>query len=131
MTVGRSSYTILNDGALVIQRIDWGGQSPNAFATLTAWVPSSIMGEHSTITHIEGRCYGQVGTERLPRWIDALPAMTEERSAAVRSWHALNYGRAYEAIEAAVPQAAEPRLRDMGEITIDTPYGLTATTPTL
>lgn len=125
MTTGRSGYTILNGGDLVIQRIDWG-----RYATLTAWVPSSTMGEHLTITFIDGLCYGRMGTERLPAKIAALPPHTEERTSAVRAWREQIYGRAYAAIEAAVPEAAASDRRDMGEITIETTHGLAATTPT-
>lgn len=76
-----------------------------------AYRPSSIMGPHSSITHIGGErgaapvrgCYGDVATERPPADIDALPSHTPERMAAVHNWYAGRAEESYRLIFAAFP----------------------------
>jgi hypothetical protein len=65
--------------------------------------PGSFYG-HSTITHIEvdgkNQVYGQIGFNELPLWIDDLPAMSEQRFAAVKAFHQSHYDRAVNLIYA-------------------------------
>lgn len=78
-------------------------------------------GDHSTIQHIDGVRYGRVGTRRLPAELEALPARTQERSDAVRAFHAKQYQEAYLAIYEKHPEVyslAKLENHDMGEITI-------------
>jgi hypothetical protein len=86
----------------------------------SAWEPSKIgSGGHSTITWCADSkgWFGRIGTGPLPRDLDALPARSAERSAAVRAWHAAEYDRAYAAILARHPEAGSGR-RDMGQIEV-------------
>lgn len=69
---------------------------------------------HSAWWRHDERWYGRVGTDRLPPELDALPAMSLERSRAVDDWHAGLYDDAYRLIVAAFPGATGRR--DMGEI---------------
>lgn len=78
---------------------------------------------HSTITYGLGShdgCFGQIGTINIPAELDALPAMTDVRSNAVRAFRTADHDRAYAAILAAYPElAANPRARrSMGEIEV-------------
>ena len=87
----------------------------------SAWEPSTPFGGHSTITSEETpegvKWFGRVGTERLPKELDALPARSEARFTAVREWQRNRYRRAYELIVAAFPEAAAGR-EAMGEIEV-------------
>lgn len=63
-------------------------------------------GSHGTITHgsdLGGQpgWWGTIHTRRLPARLNALPARTERRSAAVRNWY-----RRLEQLEAAIIRAA-------------------------
>lgn len=80
----------------------------------SAWEPYA---GHSTLTHVDGVRYGRIGTAPLPAALEALPAMSDERSRAVRAWHADEYRRAYVAIESAHPETRGAS-RDMGEIEV-------------
>ena len=87
-----------------------------------AWAPMDgfrFGGPFSTIAHEEGRWWGQVGTDRLPTELDALPR-GEERIARVHAWQDANYERAYELIERAFPEAVGGR-HSMGDITVTVP----------
>lgn len=81
-----------------------------------AWEPSAIMGRHSTITTIEGRWYGRVGTRYLTPDVEALPP-GDERSRVVGKWHEDQYEEAYRLIIQAFPEATAGK-RSMGEITL-------------
>lgn len=89
----------LTDGTIV-QRTKIHGGGP--MYHYSAWRPMSgcAFTNHSfsTITHIDGRLHGRVGTDRLPANLDALPAMTDERSKAVRQWHTRLYELTYDLI---------------------------------
>ena len=63
-----------------------------------AYEPSSVAGNHSTITMIDGEWYGKIATRRLPADINAMP-IGPERSAAVDAFHKARYAEAYAAIE--------------------------------
>ncbi len=82
-----------------------------------AWEPSSITGKHSTITFIDSKCYGQIGTRRMPPEIDVLPAGSEERIKAVRRNYEEQYQEAYRIIIEAFPEASAGT-RDMSDIEV-------------
>jgi hypothetical protein len=90
------------------------------------WVPTKpfdLVTGHSTITStcvddVEGGWWGRLGTDRLPADLDALPAMSDERIAAVVAWHDALYATAYALIRRAFPELNEVGAREsMGEIT--------------
>ena len=68
----------------------------------TAWVPSGLMANHSTITRFEeidpNTWFGKIGTERLTAELDALPAYSDERMEAVKEFHGKQYEFAYSAM---------------------------------
>lgn len=99
------------DSGIKVQRTEIIGGG----VTYSAWAPSSLTGNHGTISTIDGAWYGRLGTERLPADLEALPAMTEQRSTAVRAWQNTRYEAAYEAILEAFPGAFGGR-RTMGSI---------------
>lgn len=81
----------------------------------TAWEPND---GHSTITYLEdGKCYGRVGTGRLPEALDKLKPYSDERYNAVKAWFADQYRRAYKLICDVYPEAAQGR-PEMGEIEV-------------
>lgn len=89
---------------------------------LSAWEPSKLMGEHSTIQFdlAEGaHVWGRIGTNPDAKLYAHLPAMSEERSNACREAYTLVYHRAYAAILAEYPEAMNGDF-DMGEIRITT-----------
>lgn len=85
-------------------------------AAYSAWEPRAQGGGHSTITTIEDRWYGRVGTRRdLPPALDALPGGWEERIAKVRGWYEEQYAEAHRLIRQAFPNRAF-RPAGMGEL---------------
>lgn len=80
-----------------------------------AWEPSSVMGKHSSITFIEGKCYGQIGHRFMSPEIEALPAGSKERIEAVQKAYDEQYQEAYRLIVEAFPEAASGS-RSMGDI---------------
>ena len=85
------------------------------FQVHDAWVQDDGGRSFGTITTIDGRWFGRIGTERLPREIDALPVYSEERAVAYRRWRDNTYAGAYALIRCAFPEAAEGT-EDMGRI---------------
>lgn len=79
----------------------------------TAWEPYD---RHGTMTTIDGKLYGRIGTRPLTAELDALPRGTRERVLAVDSYHRAQYGEAYDAIVAAYPEAGMDGVYGMGEI---------------
>lgn len=61
--------------------------------------------EHSTITTINGKWYGTIGSRTLPKDLDALKPMSDERSRKVGVFHEKNYQEAYKQIIKAFPEA--------------------------
>jgi len=76
-------------------------------------------GDYSTIMHHAGQWYGEVASRRLPAELDALPAMTDSRMAAVRAFTAAYVGLEHALILAAYPDAASGRFTDAGEVYSD------------
>lgn len=62
-------------------------------------------GAHHSIMYVGAACYGDVATERPPADVDALPARSAERYAAVMKWYAGRYDEAYSLIFQAYPEA--------------------------
>ena len=90
------------------------------FVVYCVWEPSAIMWRHSTITTINGKWYGRIGSRPLPPEMDKIP-VGPERLAAVRKWQEDQYQEAYNLIIGAFPEA-QAGSRDMGEITLKLPY---------
>ncbi|MDP2730341.1 MAG: hypothetical protein Q8O55_07655 [Dehalococcoidales bacterium] len=82
-----------------------------------AWEPSSITGKHSSITTVDEKWYGKIGTSHVPPALDALPAGSDERIKAVHAYFEEEYAEAYRLIVEAFPEAATGT-RDMGDIEI-------------
>lgn len=74
----------------------------------TAWERSNVMGPHSTLMHIDGVCYGQIGTRRLAG-IEHLRGGSPERLAALAVHRQREADRALDAILSGYPEAAEGR----------------------
>lgn len=104
----------MNEVKIIFHRIK---EVPFDYVTFVAYEPSSFMGPHSSIFSIEGQWFGKIGSRELPEELDALPARSEKRSKAVKTWQEAQYQEAYDAILAENPEAAEGS-RLMGEITI-------------
>lgn len=99
-----NEYKPLANG-MVVNRYSIAGTS---LIEIEVWEPSqpSSAGRfygHSTITHIEERLYGRVGSSDLPADLDALP-YGKERIERVKAWQEAEYQRAYEAIAQAYPK---------------------------
>jgi hypothetical protein len=100
------------DGCLIRRYRIAGGDT----VVYDAWEPASIDDGHWMFTSHGGRWWGQIGRGPLPAAVDALPAWSDERSAAFEKWFAAENRRAYVLIVRAFPEAARGRRHD-GEIT--------------
>lgn len=102
----------------VVQKIQIIGTQLFVFS---AWRPVAGLGAaceaFSSLTETDGQWLGQIGRQRLPAELDALPAYTDQRATAVQQWHQRLYQWAYEEIVTAFPEAAGGH-RDMGEISV-------------
>lgn len=107
------------DGGYIVKRYQIIGTDTHVHGV---WERMGGMGSHSTITTVNGEWYGRIGTRRLPAWMDALPAMSAERSRIVGEWHDAQYAQAYEMILAAFPELI-PTRKSMGEIETFEPEG--------
>lgn len=88
--------------------------------TFEAGVPVESFAEcgYKSFTRSEdGRLLAILGSECLPKDLDALPAYSDERSAAVKSWHDGIYANAYAKIVEAFPEAAVGR-REYGRLSV-------------
>jgi hypothetical protein len=75
---------------------------------------------HSTIRHFDGVRHGEVHSRRLPVNLDAMQAMTEARSLAVRAWQTEIDDFCYEELEKAFPElVGQEQYRSMGSISVD------------
>lgn len=73
--------------------------------TFSAWEPGDLFGVHGTLTHAEGRCWGQIGTRATPG-IEKLTAGSPERIALVVASGKAQRAEAHAYILAAFPEAA-------------------------
>lgn len=73
-----------------------------------AWEPANVHSTHSTITFINGTCYGHIHSRRDDSTFAHLP-VGPERSAAVRAHYDASDAESYALIVAAFPEAAEGR----------------------
>ncbi len=83
-----------------------------------AWAPVAqlIGAPYTTLTHLSDQWWGRLGSERhLPAELEALPALSSERSQAARAWRDAQDERAYALIARAFPEPAAGR-RSMGEV---------------
>ena len=82
----------------------------------TVWEPSSITGAHATITHLDGKCYGDVTTRRpSERMVKALAPLTADRYWAVdRHYRAMEGKAKLIANYVTARRRAAERLRDRG-----------------
>jgi hypothetical protein len=83
-----------------------------------AWAPvATLVGApFTTLTHFDDGWWGKLSTERdLPPELDALPALSDERYAAVRAWQDARSEEAYALILRAFPETVGG-YRSMGEI---------------
>lgn len=98
----------------------------------SAWVPSVLMAPpgqmgHSSINGFGGHIgwWGEIGTERVPPELDALPAFSRDRSDRIGQWSRQNYARAHELICRAFPEAKDAFKPEMsGEMTMEDATGL-------
>ena len=99
-----------------IRRIEIIGSTETVFEV---YEPTTgvMAGDHSSITRIGDQWYGRLGTRRLTPELAALPAMSDERIAAVDAFHAEQYEEAYRLICSIFPEARTGR-RSMGEISV-------------
>jgi hypothetical protein len=110
----RTSSRTLPDGTVVSQcRI-----SGTRLHVFSAWKRAAgfLSCGHQTITHIGADLYGRMGTERPGAEVAHLPAMSDERVAAVTAWYAARCADAYAAIDAAFPEIAGAGIRVAGTI---------------
>lgn len=89
----------------------------------SAWVPSALMGGHTSLDRFDGdnRWWGQMGTERLPPELEALPAYSQQRLEAVQRWQRQKNEAALDRImaeHAAEILGCEQRIVRGGEIEI-------------
>ena len=80
-----------------------------------AWEPSGVFGAHSTITTIDGKWYGRIGTRWLPPYLENMLAGSLERIQTVSKWLKDQYEEAYKLILQVYPEASSG-MRTMGEI---------------
>ena len=92
-----------------------GTDNGNGLAVVfSAWEPYD---RHSTMTTIDGKLYGRIGTRPLTARLDALPASTNARIFAVEQFHAEQQDEAYAAICEEYPGTDLNSNKCMGEIT--------------
>lgn len=109
-----SPSTHIQIGSLIVARTPIGGSNCVAFS---AWQPApGSWPKHSTIMSFDGVMAGRVGSDPIPECIDQM-ARGADRVAAVRKFYDDCNQRAYDAIVAAFPEAAEGT-RSIGEIEI-------------
>jgi len=88
------------------------------FEIFSAWEPSTIAGEHRTITFFDGKCFGQIGSNPDPKIYNHLP-VGEERFQAVRTAYEQQYNRAYDLIYEQFPELLNiDHKKESGEIVI-------------
>lgn len=64
------------------------GMLTTSFVCYKVYEPSSLFGNHSSITrHPEHGYLGDITTRRLPAELDALPVYSDERYQAVKAYH--------------------------------------------
>jgi hypothetical protein len=84
-----------------------------------AWEPSTITGNHSTITTFDGKWYGRIGTNPDKSMFSHLEPCSIERHHAVNKAYQQQYDRAIKYIKEAYPELKETVMTDRGEIEIN------------
>lgn len=86
---------------------------------ISLWEISPEM-THSSIMHTvkDGKVttWGEVKTGALPKEIDALPAMTDERIAAVRKWRKEKHAFCYDLLRKMYPELSDTFIEKDGEL---------------
>jgi len=90
------------------------GTNTRLFSAYAPSLPSEGMRYHTYFT-IDGLSHGRVGTECIPKGMDALPA-GEERTRRVRAYRELCHQAACAAIVRTFPEATHGRHSSYGEI---------------
>lgn len=88
---------------------------------LSAWRRETALAGllYHTFTHDDdGSKWGQVGTEFLPRHLDALPTRSTQRAAAVDAWQRERDEDALRMIRAAFPELADVATEDGGQMIV-------------
>jgi hypothetical protein len=78
------------------------------YTVFKVYEPTTLMGHHSAITHIDNEgWYGDIASRRLPAYLESLSAYSEERRKAVNSWREAQYMEAKELIFEMFPELNE------------------------
>jgi hypothetical protein len=112
---------VLSDGAVNVPRagifVTGNRVLGTRWVVFSAWEalsPDVGFWSHSVQHTFDGMRMGQVGRRRLPDDLAVMSPFSEERIAAVKSWHAAEYARAYEAIYAQFPALRLERSLQIG-----------------
>ena len=90
----------------------------------SAWEPTTLKGtnhipiipSHSTITTINGKWYGRIGTREITPELNSIPVGIE-RFKKMKEYREEQYQKAYQAILAEYPELKDQNLKyEMGEI---------------
>lgn len=112
--MAKAEQRVIKGCDVTVDRLDCG----DGRVIYTAWQRCEpVFARYATAQHFGGNWYGRIGTETILPSIDALPAMSSERSSQYRKWRDSCYDDAYHLIVKAFPEAAAGR-RDMGEIVV-------------
>ncbi len=90
------------------KRIMAHGIMSTIYTIFKVYEPTTIMGNHSTITHIDGEgWYGDITSRRLTADLEIFPAYSEERRDKVNEWRDKQYIEAKELIFEVFPELNE------------------------
>lgn len=112
----KNESKILRDGT-VVRKYKTIGTCRWTFEAAVPVESFSESGYSSFSRGEDGQLLAILGSERLPAEIDALPALSDERSLVVRGYRAVCCGRAYAKIAEAFPEAAVGR-REYGRLSV-------------
>ncbi len=101
-------------GDKVVKRVNIIGTQMYVYS---AWERSSYTGNHSSVTTIDGQCYGEVPSRRPTPELEALPAMSRERYERVSRYQDRNQSEAYGLIREGFVESSAGQLRS-GEIVL-------------
>jgi lactate dehydrogenase-like 2-hydroxyacid dehydrogenase len=86
----------------------------------SALEPSSYFGGHGSLTSVEGRTFGYVGTRRIGPEIEKLLPGSDERIEACRRFRLANALEAHALIRAAFPEETADAVEDGADLEIRT-----------
>jgi hypothetical protein len=97
----KSTSVLTPAGKLITRTVVIGA----SVAVYEAWEPSSLTGDHMTLTHgPDGACYGAVASRRPTEAIKAMPK--DERGKAIVRFFQANEAESRREVLAAFPEAA-------------------------